>query len=348
MSGGTWNPTTLPIRPGVYINFVEAAAAAITGGERGVVALGLSTYTGGTATVGKYYEVNTLAAADALFGSANTMPIKLAFQGGASRVIVYTLPTSPVTADYTAMRAGFDTQFFNVFVAQVYNVTEQAALKTWLTTNRTDGKQFMLVIGGDATTDADPTVGNTRSTLNADNAIVNVINGAIVDGVSYTSSAYAPFVAGLIAGSNINESITYAPTTASDVTKRLSNAQTNAALTAGSLVLTNDGKRVKIEQGVVTSGKKIRATRARQAVIDDISTTADESFIGRLQNNADGRAALIASVTKYLETLEDNGVLAAPIVTLDPNNPPVGDKVFLAISYVEIDSMERIFFTINV
>lgn len=347
MAGGTWIPTSLPTRPGVYINFVEAAAAAITGGERGVVALGLNTYSG-TATVGKYYEVVTLAAAEALFGSANTMPIKLAFQGGASRVIVYTLPVSPVVADYTAMRAGFDTQFFNVFVAQNYNVTEHAALKTWLTQNRTDGKQFMLVIGGDATTDADPTAGNTRSTLNADDAIVNVINGAIVDGVNYTSSTYAPFVAGLIAGSNINESITYAPTTASDVTKRLSNAQTNAALTAGSLVLTNDGKRVKIEQGLVTSGKKIRSTRARQAVIDDISTTADESFIGRLQNNADGRAALIASVTKYLETLEDNGVLERPIVTLDPNNPPIGDKVFLAISYVEIDSMERIFFTINV
>jgi hypothetical protein len=262
MSGGTWIPTSLPIRPGVYINFVEAAAAAITGGERGVVALGLSTYSG-TATVGKYYEVETLAAADTLFGAANTLPISFALQGGASSVIVYTLPASPVAGDYTAMRAGFDTQFFNVFVAQVYNVTEQAALKTWLTTNRTDGKQFMLVIGGDATTDADPTVGNTRSTLNADNAIVNVINGAIVNGVSYTSSAYAP-------------------------------------------------------------------------------------FIGRLQNNADGRAALIASVTKYLETLEDNGVLEAPIVTLDPNNPPVGDKVFLAVSYVEIDSMERIFFTINV
>jgi hypothetical protein len=347
MSGGTWIPTSLPIRPGVYINFVEAAAAAITGGERGVVALGLSTYSG-TATVGKYYEVETLAAADTLFGAANTLPISFALQGGASSVIVYTLPASPVAGDYTAMRAGFDTQFFNVFVAQVYNVTEQAALKTWLTTNRTDGKQFMLVIGGDATTDADPTVGNTRSTLNADNAIVNVINGAIVNGVSYTSSAYAPFIAGLIAGTNINGSITYAATTASDVTKRLSNTQTNAALTAGSLVLTNDGKRVKIEQGVVTSGKKIRATRARQAIIDDIATTADESFIGRLQNNADGRAALIASVTKYLETLEDNGVLEAPIVTLDPNNPPVGDKVFLAVSYVEIDSMERIFFTINV
>ncbi|MCQ4363060.1 phage tail sheath subtilisin-like domain-containing protein [Mycobacterium gordonae] len=347
MAGGTWDITSLPTRPGVYINFVEAAAAAIAGGERGVVALALGTYTG-TAVQKTFYEVDTLAAAEGLFGAANVEPIKLALQGGAASVVVYTLPSSPVTADYTAMRTGFDTQFFNVFVAQTYNTTEQAALKTWVTASKAAGKQFMLVIGGDATTDATPATGNTRSTLNAHDYIVNVINGAIVDGVSLSSSEYAPFIAGLIAGSRINESITYAPTTASDVTRRLSNAETTTALAAGSLVLTNDGRRVKVESGLTTNGKKIRSIRARQAIIDDISTTADESYIGKLQNNEDGRAALIAAITKYLETLEDANVLEGPVVILDPDNPPVGDKVFLVISYVEIDSMERIFFTINV
>jgi hypothetical protein len=347
MAGGTFDPTALPTRPGVYINFVEAAEAAITGGERGVVALALSVYTG-TAVEETYYEVETLAAAEALFGSANVLPISLAFQGGASKVIAYTLPDTPLTADYTAMRTGFDTQFFNVFAAHQYNTAEQAILKAWVIANRAVGKHFMLVIGGDATTDANPATGNTRSTLNADDYIVNEINGGVVDGVSLSSSEYVPFIAGLIAGTRINASITYAPTTASDAVPRLSNAQTTTALAAGSLVLTNDGKRVKIEQGVTTSGEKIRAIRARQAVTDDIATTADESYIGKIQNNADGRAALIAAVTKYLETLEDNGVLEGPVVILDPDNPPVGDKVFLAVSYVEVDSMERIFFTINV
>ncbi|ANY67736.1 phage tail sheath protein [Paenibacillus sp. BIHB 4019] len=347
MAGGTWIPTSLPTRPGVYINFVQAAVAAITGGERGVVALSLSTYAG-TAVEERYYEVETVADAEALFGVDNIGPITLAFQGGAASVLVYTLPDEAVTADYTAMRAGFDTQFFNVFVAHEYDVTEQAALKTWTIANRADGKQYALVIGGDATTDADPALGNARSLLNEDDYIVNVINGAVIGDTSYSSSEYAPFIAGLIAGTAINASITYATTTANDVTKRLSNAQTNAALAAGSLVLTNDGKRVKIEQGITTSGAKIRSIRARQAVIDDIQTTANESYIGKLPNDDDGRAALIASVTKYLETLADNGVLSDPVVALDPNNPSTGDKVFLAISYVEIDSMERIFMTINV
>jgi len=343
----TWDPTALPTRPGVYINFVNAAAAAIAGGERGTVALGLSTYTGGSAAVKKFYEVENEADAIALFGAANIRPITLAFQGGAAKVVVYTLPSTPVTADFVDMRAGFDTQDFNVFVAQDYSATEQAALKTWVATNRTDGKNFMAVIGGDATTDANPVTGNTRSTLNSDDYIVNVINGAVVGEDSLSSSEYAPFVAGLIAGTPINQSITYAATTASDVTKRLTNAQTTTALLAGSLVLTNDGRRVKIEQGITTSGAKIRTVRAKQAIIEDITRTANESYIGQIQNNTDGRATLIAAITKYMETLEDNSVLTDLEVKIDPLRPPTGDAVFLAISYTPIDSMERIFLTIT-
>jgi hypothetical protein len=347
VAGGSWEPTALPVAPGIYMNFVEAAAAAVSGGERGIVALGLLTYSG-SAVAEKFYTIERESEAITLFGSANIGAINFALAGGASQVLVYTIPATPDADDYAAMRDRFDTQEFNVFVAQTYDTTEQVALKTWVAANRDEGKHFILVIGGNGTTDADPTAGNSRSTLNADDYIVNVINGGVVNGVSYSSSEYAPHIAGIIANARINESVTYAATSASDVTKRLTNPQRNAALTAGSLVLTNDGKRVKIEQGITTSGKKIRAIRARQAIITDITATGNESYIGKLSNNADGRATLIAAVTKYLETLADNSVLEAPIVTLDTQNPPSGDKVFLLISYVEIDSMERIFFTINV
>lgn len=343
----TWDPTALPTLPGLYVNFVEAAAAAIAGGQRGTVALGIKTYSG-TAALKTFYEVTTETEAIALFGEANIGPVTLALAGGAAKVLVYTLPASPVTADYAAMRTAFDTQEFNVFVAQEYSVAEQAASKTWVIANRNDGKNFMLVIGGDATTDANSTTGNSRSTLNDDDYIVNLITGAVIDGVTSASSVYAPFIAGLIAGKGINESITYAPTSANDVSPRLTKSLQTAALAAGSLVLINDGVRVKVLQGVTTSGKKIREIRARQAIIEDITRTANDSYIGKVQNNADGRAALIAAITKYLETLEDNGVLEGPVVILDPQNPPVGDAVFLAVSYVPTDSMERIFLTINV
>lgn len=348
MAGGSWDPTSLPIRPGLYINFKTAAAAQIAGGARGVVAIPLKAVTGGTAAVKTFYTVENETEATAIFGSVNIQSIKFALQGGAKEVLVYTMPASPVTADYTDMRAAFDTRPFNVFVFDgEYVVAEQAAVKTWVAANRADGKHFMAVIGGNATTDADPTQGNARTTLNSDDYIVNLIDGVVIDGTAYASSQFAPWVAGLIAGTAINKSITYAQAPVSDVTKRLTNSQINTALAAGSLVLVHDGDKVKVEQGLTASKKKIRAIRARQAVSTDVTKTAADAYIGKIDNNADGQAALISAIKAYLETLQVANVLTGPAVILDPQYQSVGDSVYLAISYVEVDSMERIFLTVN-
>ncbi|MCM3784315.1 phage tail sheath subtilisin-like domain-containing protein [Neobacillus mesonae] len=346
---GSWDPTALPKQPGLYINYVQTAAAQISGGARGTVAIPLLAYAGGSAVAETFYTVESVSQANELFGAANVKSIELALQGGARDVLVYTMPDSPVAADYTDMRAAFDTRPFNVFVFDgEYSVTEQAATKTWVAASRSAGKHFIAVIGGDATTDADPTAGNSRSTLNDDDYIVNLISGVQINEDTLTSSEFAPWVAGLIAGTTINRSITYVQVPATDVTKRLTNTQFDAALTAGSLVFVNDGAKVKIMQGLTTSGAKIRSIRARQAISTDITTTAADSYIGKLNNNADGQATLIVAIKAYLETLEADDVLTAPVVMLDPARPSVGDSVFLVVSYAEVDSMERIFMTINI
>ncbi|RCX22958.1 tail sheath protein [Fontibacillus phaseoli] len=348
MAGGSWDPTALPVRPGLYINFVEAAAAQIRGGARGTVAIPLLAY-GSNAQAKTFYTIESEKQAVDTFGLANVHSILLTLQGGAKEVLVYTMPSTPVAEDYVDMRDAFDTRQFNVFVFDgEYEVTEQAATKTWLTRNREEGKHFIAVIGGDDATDADPTVGNARTTLNKDDYIVNLISGVKIGTETFNSSEYAPWVAGLIAGTAINRSTTYAQVPADDVTKRLTNAQIKAALQAGSLVFVHDGEKVKIEQGLATSGKKIRSIRARQSISTDIMRTAADSYIGKLNNNADGQATLIVAVKAYLESLERNDVLTAPVVELDPDNPSVGDAVFLRVGYSEVDSIERIFLTINI
>lgn len=348
MAGGSWDPTALPTRPGLYMNFVRAATAQISGGARGVVAIPLLAYAN-TASEKTFYSVESEADAVALFGAANVKSILLALQGGAKEVLVYTMPATPDTDDYVAMRDGFDARLFNVFVFDgEYSVSEQAATKSWVAANRDEGKHFVVVIGGDATTDADPAAGNARSTLNADDYIVNLISGVTIGSDTYASSEFAPWVAGLIAGTAINRSTTYAQVPVDDVTKRLTNAQIKTALAAGSLVLVNDGEKVKVEQGLTTSKQKIRSVRARQAIASDITRTASDNYIGKLNNDADGQAALIVAITAYLEQLAVDSVLSAPIVALDPQRPSVGDSVFLVVSYAEIDSIECIFLTVNI
>jgi Phage tail sheath protein subtilisin-like domain/Phage tail sheath C-terminal domain len=340
-----WDPTALPIRPGLYVNFNEAAIAQISGGARGIVAIPLKAYSGGTASAKAFYTVENETDATALFGSANIQSIKLALQGGAKEVLVYTMPSSPVTADYVDMRNAFEARPFNVFVFDGEATdTEQDNTVTWVETNREEGKHFLFVTGGIAADDIDPTVGNANTARLADDYVVNLIVG----GDDYSSGEYAAYIAGLIAGTPINQSITYTEVPLDDVNKRLRNSEINTALLAGSLVLVNDGDKVKIEQGLTSTKKKIRTIRARQAILTDIAKTARDSYIGKLDNNEDGQFTLIAAVKSYLETLENSNVLTGPQVTLDPQNASVGDKVFLAINYTEVDSMERIFLTINV
>jgi hypothetical protein len=350
MAGGSWDKTALPNRPGLYANFVSSAVSQISGGERGTVAIPLKAFNGGSASAKTFYTVTNETDAGALFGTANIQSIKFALQGGAKEVLVYTMPTSPVTQDYTDMRLAFDTRPFNVFVYDgIVASTEQDSTLVWVKANKDEGKHFAVVFGCVlAADDNDPAVGDARSIRLLDDYSVNLIEGVIIGGVSYNSAQYASYIAGLIAGTPINQSITYRVVPVDDVSKRLTNSQIKTSLSKGSLVLTNDGEKVKVEQGLTTSVKKIRATRARQAVLTDVTKTANDNYIGRLDNNADGQAALISAVKVYLETLEQANVLTDIAVGIDTQFQSVGDSVFLAIAFTEIDSMERIFLTINV
>lgn len=340
-------------RPGLYIQFVETAIAQIKGGIRGVVGIPLKTYAV-TATSETFYTVTTEKEATDLFGSANITSVKLALQGGAKEVLVYTLPiingttVTEATAFADAM-AAFDTRPFNVFVAdgEIADAT-QDSLKAWVVRNRDEGKHFFVVFGGDSVTDADQTQGNARTARLEDDYTINLISGREYGDATYSSSEFAPYIAGLVAATPINKSITYTVVPADDVTKRLTNSQTITALQAGSLVLTHDGEKVKIEQGLTTSGEKIRSISARQAVSTDIAKTAKDSYIGKIDNNEAGQTALMNAIKAYLENLQASNVLTELKVELDPQRPSIGDAVFLKISYREIDSMERIFLTVNV
>lgn len=349
MAINQWDPANLPIRPGLYTNFVEAAEAQIRGGVRGIVAIPLNTYTGGTATAKSFYTVTDETQATELFGAANIQSIKFALAGGAKEVLVYTMPATPATADYVDMRNAFEARPFNVFVFDGEPSTaERTNTVTWLAANRDERKHFFFVTGGSASDDANPATGNTRSAALNDDYVINLISGVTIGETNYSSGQYAAYIAGLVAGTPINQAITFTQVAVDDVTKRLRNSEIKTALEAGSLVLVNDGEVVKIEQGLTTGKTKIRAISARQQVATDIEKAARDNYIGKLNNNEDGQVALINAIKAYLETLEASNVLTDIAVRLDPLNPAGPDTVFLAIAYREIDSMERIFLKINV
>lgn len=349
MAGGNWNPGALPIRPGLYANFVEQADLSIKQGARGTVAMAVKVK-GGTLEVGKFGKVDRVSLADELVGEEAKAPVVRALEGGAMNVLVYGMGQDDT---YENVFKAMATQYFDVlvFAEKVPTATQEEAVTFCQESREHEGKRFILVLGaGSDEDDNNLTVGNARSIRVKDEDVVNVINS--VEGLGTVEQAQ--IIAGMIAGTAINDSITYDVVEGTDLVLRLTHTETVTALESGSLVLTHDGEKIKVEQGI-TTGKdvdgnacKIRPIRARHAILADLMKVAHDKYIGKLPNNADGQATLISAMMAYLERLENQNVLSAPKVILDPNNKSIGDQVFLIVSYVEIDSMERIFLTINI
>lgn len=354
MASGKWDGIVSKIRPGIYYLLNEAVAA-ITGGERGVVAIPLFDYTG-KAEVGKFYEIENQKEAEDTFGVKGAEPVVRVLSGGAKRALVYAAPKPDGDVpDYTTIRDLYEARDFNVFVyPSEVDADEQDDVVAWCERNYSEGKHFFVVLGGTAEEDQDITVGNARSIRVKHRYVVNLVNGVITGaGDEVHSGAYAPFIAGLIAGTAINKSITYADLPVADVNRRFKNSEIEAALESGSLVLVNNGVRVKIEQGVTTykvdnpMRGKIRLQSGIQAILTDVSTTISDYYIGKINNDEAGQITVINAIKKYLEMLEGQHVLTNPDVQLDPLHESVGDSMYIAISYTETDSAEKVYLTIN-
>ena len=88
---------------------------------------------------------------------------------------------------------------------------------------------------------------------------------------------------------------------------------------AGKLILVNDGSKIKIGRGVNSlttitdikgdSFKKIKIVEAIDLIRDDIRSTFENNYVGKVANSYDNRILFIAAVNRYFKDLESQGVL---------------------------------------
>lgn len=284
-----------------------------------------------------------------------------AFTGGDSGI------AGIVNADYIAALSAFETQTFNLLALDgATDAGLHTSVVSWVTRVRTEGKGVMAVLGGSAADDtASDAVSKatTRSASYNHEGIVNVGTGAILNGTSYSSAQLAAYVAGLIAGQRLSESTTYAATPFQDVTRRWTRSEQEQAVRNGIFLLVHDGRIVKalrgmnslitLRQGQNNAWKKIRTIRVMDAINDDLLRTAEDSYIGKVNNTEEGRLALIGAAKAYMAALAASGVVENGYdVFLDPDyygptatQSPEPDQVFLLWTARLTDVMEQIFGT---
>jgi len=260
-------------------------------------------------------------------------------------------------AEHTEFLDRTETQHFEV-IAYPY---EDANLKTSFISyikrmREEEGKKIQGVIAGGMS-------GGTFQNIADYEGIISVGNGVVLlDGTELSATETVAWVAGATAGASIIQSNTYsAYEGAVDANPRLKNSQVIDALKKGQFVFVHDGVKVKVEQDInslvsysqTRNGRfsKNRVLRVLDAIANDFARVANDSYIGKIDNNGDGHALLKAAANQYLRDLQDAGAIQNVDFDKDfeiDKVRSVGDEVYVNLGVQPVDSMEKFFFTVEV
>lgn len=315
--------------PSISISFSEKAITAVKRGERGIVAMILR-----DANVPATNPAVCLSSEDVpnTLTEANQEQIKLALMGyvnAPKKVLVYVIAED---AEYTDALEYFKTVKFDYLVVPTVGTDGKTAdIVSYIKTQRENGKLVKAVLPN---TDADC------------EGIINFATEKIyVNEEEYDAEEYCARIAGIIAGTPITISCTYAPLTEVTDCTRLTKAEMDSAVDAGKLIVWFDGEKVKTARGVNSlttltgdkgaSFQKIKLVDAMDMITDDIRMTAEDSYLGKYANSYDNKCLLISAIGSYFDQLIADGVLESASVGIDVE----ANRLYLKGKGVDVDAM---------
>ena len=271
----------------------------------------------------------------------------------------FTAGTDPTvnTEAYSTALAALEPYAFNVFCVDSEDTSIHAVVEAFINRIYAAGTYPMTVLS------VSKSVSNTLAVRMAQAAafnnakIIYVLNGA-EDNEGNTIEGWknAARIGGIIAAVPANQSVThYVVSGYASLSEALTNTQIEAALQSGCLVLTtNSAGQVWIEQGINTlitpSGdeddgwKKIRRVKTRFELMQRLGDTVD-ALVGKVNNDTDGRAAIVAAGQGILDTMAAEKKISAGTMTEDEANPAKGDSAWFVIAVDDIDSIEKFYLT---
>lgn len=221
-------------------------------------------------------------------------------------------------AHYLAAMTAFEGYRIDGFVLDgITDESLQASISSWISSKKKEGFNIIGYVGGKSTDSLETANGKSQG-FNYE-GIVNVYApSATYDGVSYSSSEVAVYIAALATGQTLKESLCNQATIFEDIQPRLSKTEIESALEAGTLILAMDDDEVIVVDDVNTlktysdeKGKvfgSIRAVKFLNAVDTDTALTRKD-YVGKIDNTDTGRAIIICGLKKYFETLNAESII---------------------------------------
>lgn len=193
-------------------------------------------------------------------------------------------------------------------------------------------------------------------------AIISVDQGYETDDEVISPQTFVATIAGLSAGADINESLTYhVIENATKIVNQLDDEQIEAALVNGKLVLSvrSDGA-IVIEKDINTlhtftvekdyQFSKNRVIRTLDEIANSVRLTWEKSYIGKVDNDDQGRKDYKADLIWYFTELQrlrtiQNFDSTTDIEVLQGNDV---DSVVVNVHIQPVDAMEKLYMTVMV
>jgi hypothetical protein len=192
--------------------------------------------------------------------------------------------------------------------------------------------------------------------------VISVKNGVVLgDGTVLTAAQATAWAAGATSAAAVDESLTYtAYDGAVDVNPRLTNSQIIEALEDGEFLFALSAGRPVVEQDINTyksftpdKGKafrKNRTMRVMDGLANDWKTTFERYYIGKVDNNADGRNLFRKECVKLVETYQGMGAIQNfdPQTDITVMQGDEADAVYVEGRIQAVDAIEKAYMKVRV
>lgn len=245
---------------------------------------------------------------------------------------------------------------WNVLLCDSNDTKVHLLLQSFAQTSYDTGHLGMICIGGLKSQDFSERI-SLAASYN-DEKVTYVLGGwKGSDGKEYEGFMAAARIGGMIAYQPTNSGLTHTVIkNAVSLLEPLTNGEIIKAEQKGCIVLTvNDEDQIWIDNAINTlvtpnadqdeGWKKIRRTKCRFEMMDRINSTIDK-YVGKVNNDDDGRATIIATGKKVLnEMVGEKKLFAGATMYEDPTYTAEGDSCWFIIEADDIDSAEHIYIT---
>lgn len=303
--------------PTLNIVFKEAGATLIARGERGIVAMILKGEKDNTYTLRSITDIPD-SQSETAENIQYMKDVFVGYQHAPKRVYVYvfkpeegeneTATKANLSDAYSKALKHFATERFQWLVAPYAEADGvNADIAAWVKEQRDKDHMVKAVLSNEAA-DAEGVV-NWTSTLYKD----STAEDGTVTRTKYAPAKTTPRIAGLIAGTDLTISATYAPLSDFDDVDRLESDEINEHVNKGELIAFWDGEKVKLSRAVTSlvttvqgkqeSFQKIKLVEDMDLIKDDLQDTIRASYIGKFANSYDNKCLLMQAIKSYYDGL---------------------------------------------